>query len=98
MVGERFRTRHPGHTDIPNELAETQHLELQGSAVDLRLVNPGFVATQLTAKNNFKMPTMLTPGQSAEQIIRGLQRNGFEIALSAAFVAWLKLARLLPYR
>jgi len=78
-------------------LAETLRLELRGSGVDLRLVNPGFVSTRLTAKNRFRMPSLLTPDQAARSIIRGLGRQGFEIAFPWGFVFWLKLARLLPY-
>ncbi len=79
-------------------LAEALRLELRGSGVDMRLINPGFVDTRLTAKNEFHMPSMLTPEEAAQRIIRGLQGRGFEIAFPRGFVAWLKLARLLPYR
>lgn len=79
-------------------LAETLRLELRDTGVDLRLVNPGFVATRLTAKNDFRMPSMLTSEQAAQRIIRGLQTRGFEIAFPRGFIVWLKLARLLPYR
>lgn len=79
-------------------LAESLRLELRGSGVDLRLINPGFVDTRLTVKNDFHMPSMLTPEEAARRIIRGLQGRSFEIAFPRGFVAWMKLARLLPYR
>jgi NAD(P)-dependent dehydrogenase (short-subunit alcohol dehydrogenase family) len=79
-------------------LAETLRLELGASGVDVRLVNPGFVDTRLTAQNAFHMPSLLTPEQAARHIIRGLRGRSFEIAFPRGFVAWLKLARLLPYR
>jgi short-subunit dehydrogenase len=79
-------------------LAETLRLELQGSGVDVRLVNPGFVATRLTDKNRFSMPAIRTPAQAATAIIKGLQGRGFEVVFPWRFVFWLKLARLLPYR
>jgi len=79
-------------------LAETLRLELGDSGVDIRLVNPGFVSTRLTAKNDFHMPSLLTPEQAALHIVRGLQGKSFEIAFPRGFVAWLKLTRLLPYR
>jgi len=78
-------------------LAEILRLELADSGVDIRLVNPGFVSTRLTAKNDFKMPDLLTPDQAAARILRGLQGRAFEIAFPRGFVAWLKTARLLPY-
>lgn len=79
-------------------LAETLRLEMRDTGVDIRLVNPGFVATRLTAKNDFYMPSLLTSEQAAQRIIRGLQGRRFEIAFPLGFVVWLKLARLLPYR
>jgi short-subunit dehydrogenase len=42
-------------------LAEALRQELRRSGVDLCLVNPGFVATRLTAQNRFVMHTILTP-------------------------------------
>ena len=79
-------------------LAETLRLETLGSGVEIRLVNPGFVETRLTAKNDFPMPAMLTAREAARRIIRALPGKSFEIAFPSVFVAWLKLARLLPYR
>ncbi|MCG6867623.1 MAG: SDR family NAD(P)-dependent oxidoreductase [Gammaproteobacteria bacterium] len=79
-------------------LAEILRTEFSGSGVDIRLVNPGFVSTRLTAKNDFSMPAIMTPEQAASRIIRGLQGTGFEIAFPRRFVAWLKIARVLPYR
>jgi len=79
-------------------LAETLRLELRGSGVDLRLVNPGFVATRLTAQNRFAMPSILTPEDAARRILAGLKGSGFEIAFPFGFATWMKLLRLLPYR
>jgi NAD(P)-dependent dehydrogenase (short-subunit alcohol dehydrogenase family) len=78
-------------------LAETLRLELRGTGVDLRLVNPGFVATRLTAQNRFAMPALLTPEQAARAILGGLDGRRFEIAFPWAFVAWMRLLRHLPY-
>jgi len=79
-------------------LAETLRVELDGSGVDIRLINPGFVATRLTAKNDFDMPAIMTPEQAAKHIVHGLNGSAFEIAFPRRFVAWLKFGRLLPYR
>lgn len=79
-------------------LAETLRVELDGSGIDIRLINPGFVSTRLTAKNDFDMPAIMTPQQAAKRIVRGLNGRAFEIAFPWRFVAWLKLGRVLPYR
>lgn len=78
-------------------LAESLHLELKARGVLLRVVNPGFVRSPLTAKNAFKMPFLLEPEEAAQAIMRDLPRRNFEIAFPKRFVYLLKVLRLLPY-
>jgi short-subunit dehydrogenase len=61
------------------------------------VINPGFVATPLTAANEFAMPALLTPEQAARQILRGWARGRFDIHFPKRFTRWLKLLRLLPH-
>ncbi len=79
-------------------LAECLQPELARAGVDVSVINPGFVATPMTAQNNFPMPFLMRPQDAARATIRGLKRKRFEIAYPWAFVTILKLARLLPYR
>jgi short-subunit dehydrogenase len=62
------------------------------------VINPGFVATPMTAANDFEMPFLMGPEEAARRAIAGLKRGQFEIAFPRRFVLILKLARLLPYR
>jgi len=79
-------------------LCETLHTELTGTGVLLRVINPGFVKTRLTDKNDFEMPYLLTPEQAANFMYRDLcKSNDFEIAFPPPFVRQLKLTRILPY-
>jgi len=61
-------------------------------------VQPGFVDTPLTAKNDFRMPALITPAQAAEAMLEGWRRGDFEIHFPRRFTFWMKLMRLLPYR
>ncbi len=79
-------------------LAESMCLELEGSGVSVRVINPGFVRTALTDKNRFPMPFLLDADEAARRIHRGLSRGGFEIAFPRRFVVIMKLLRSLPYR
>jgi len=81
-----------------SHFAETLHLELAPRGISVFLVNPGFVATPMTARNDFRMPALISPQEAAAEIIAGLARSGFEIHFPRRFTAWLKLLRLLPYR
>ena len=78
-------------------LAETLYLDLHPAGIGVSVVNPGFVATPLTAGNAFDMPALLTPNQAAGHILRGWARGSFEIHFPKRFTLWLKLLRLLPH-
>jgi hypothetical protein len=56
------------------------------------------VATGLTAQNQFEMPALITPEQSAQAILRGWARGRFEIHFPRRFTLAMKLLRLLPFR
>jgi short-subunit dehydrogenase len=79
-------------------LAEVSYLELRSKAIAVSVVQPGFVQTRLTEKNDFTMPAIITPEAAASATLRGLARGQFEIHYPRRFTWWLKLLRLLPYR
>jgi NAD(P)-dependent dehydrogenase (short-subunit alcohol dehydrogenase family) len=78
-------------------LAETLYLDLQPQGIGVSLINPGFVATPLTAQNEFKMPALITPEEAAKEILRGWRRGEFEIHFPKRFTRWMKALRHLPY-
>lgn len=78
--------------------AETLWLDLAPRGVGVRVINPGFVATPLTAQNDFAMPALITPQQAADEILRGFATDAFEIHFPKRFTRLLKLLRLLPHR
>lgn len=77
-------------------LAHSLRAELP-KTIDVKVINPGFVKTGLTEKNNFEMPMMITPEKAATFIADGLLRNNFEIHFPKKFTFFLKLIQLLPY-
>jgi NAD(P)-dependent dehydrogenase (short-subunit alcohol dehydrogenase family) len=79
-------------------LAETLFLDLRPHGIGVSVVAPGFVATGLTAGNDFPMPALLTPGQAAAELVRGWERGEFLIHFPRRFTRLLQLLRLLPYR
>jgi NAD(P)-dependent dehydrogenase (short-subunit alcohol dehydrogenase family) len=78
--------------------AETLHLDLAPKGISVFLICPGFVATPLTAKNEFRMPALITAEQAGRHIRQGLERGGFEIHFPKRFTLAMKLLRVLPYR
>jgi short-subunit dehydrogenase len=77
--------------------AETLYLDLAPRGLSVFLINPGFVATPMTAANDFAMPALISPQQAAAEIIAGFARGAFEIHFPRRFTGWLKLLRVLPY-
>jgi short-subunit dehydrogenase len=78
-------------------LSEALRLELAPHNVTVSVINPGFVDTPMTRRNDFAMPFLISSQDAANRIYAGLCRGGFEIAFPWQLVAILKLARILPY-
>jgi short-subunit dehydrogenase len=78
-------------------MAEALRPELSALGIKLQVVNPGFVRTPLTDRNEFPMPFLIEPEDAAAAIERGLAGGRFEIAFPRHFVLMMKLLRLLPY-
>jgi NAD(P)-dependent dehydrogenase (short-subunit alcohol dehydrogenase family) len=79
-------------------LAETLYLDLHDRGLGVSIINPGYVATPLTAQNDYPMPALMTADAAAVRILRGWARGDFEIHFPRRFTLWLKLLRMLPYR
>ena len=77
---------------------EAMYIPLKKEGVLLRIINPGFVTTQLTAKNTFKMPAEITSTEAAGRIVKALASESFEITFPKLFTYILKILRILPYR
>lgn len=79
-------------------LAETLYLDLRDHRIGVSLICPGFVATPLTASNEFEMPALISPEQAAHEILQGWAQGGFEIHFPRRFTLAMKLLRLMPFR
>ena len=71
-------------------LAQTLYLDLHPLGIGASVINPGFVETPLTSKNEFTMPALITPEQAAQEILRGWEAGEFEIHFPKRFTLWLK--------
>ena len=79
-------------------MCEALHLECARKGVDLRLVDPGFVRTPLTDRNEFPMPFLMEADDAAERLFRGLtEGRSFEIVFPRRLAWILKFLRQLPY-
>lgn len=78
-------------------LAEGLFLDLRKSGIGVYLVNPGFVDTPLTQRNEFAMPALMAVDKAARRTLEGIAEGRFEIHYPRRFTYWMKLLRVLPY-
>ncbi len=78
-------------------LAEALRVELAPHGVIVQVVNPGFVDTPLTRKNEFKMPFLMPLEAAIRRMARVLETDRFEVTFPRRFTWQLKLLRCLPY-
>lgn len=75
-----------------NYFMQSLRADLSKVALDLSLVRPGFIATNLVAQNDFAMPFMMTPEVAAARIIKKLSARkffiDFPLRLSWPLRAW----------
>ena len=77
--------------------ADSLRLDIADSGISVHLIEPGFVDTPLTQKNDFAMPFLVTVEQAAERIFNGLQAGKSRIRFPRRLSYMLKLLSLLPY-
>jgi NAD(P)-dependent dehydrogenase (short-subunit alcohol dehydrogenase family) len=78
-------------------LAESLYLDLSPHGIGVYLVNPGFVDTPLTQKNDFKMPALIPVDEAARLTLEGIEEGEFEIHFPKRFTHLMRLLRTLPY-
>ena len=65
--------------------------------IRIQVVNPGFVRTPLTDRNDFPMPFLMEREEAASHVCDGFERGGFEIAFPKRLAWILKALNMLPY-
>ena len=77
-------------------LAECMYADLRGTGVDVQVSNPGFIKTQLTDKNDFNMPFIMTPEDAAEHMFRHMNSNRFKQSFPTVFSWVFRGCQFLP--
>ena len=77
-------------------LAESLYADLRRTDITVQVVNPGFIRTRLTAKNDFAMPFILSPEAAARRMFRHMSGRRFHCAFPLAFSLMFRLGRFLP--
>jgi short-subunit dehydrogenase len=75
---------------------EAARIELAPYRVGVTIVNPGFVVTEMTAKNRFSMPFLMKADKAARIIADGLERGKRVIEFPRPMSLLTRTMRLLP--
>ncbi|WP_299779612.1 SDR family NAD(P)-dependent oxidoreductase [uncultured Roseobacter sp.] len=77
-------------------LAECMYADLRQTGVQVQVANPGFIKTQLTDKNDFKMPFLMTPEEAAEYMFKHMNSDRFKLSFPRLFSLVFRGSQLLP--
>ena len=77
-------------------MCETLYLQGKDKGIKVQIIVPGYIKTRMTEKSPFPLPHIMTADDAAEQTVRGLKSNRFQIKMPKWFVLKFQLARLLP--
>ncbi len=77
-------------------LAETMKSDLKSTSVEVQLVNPGFIRTRLTDKNNFSMPFIMSPEDAARVMCEHMNSRKFKRSVPTLFSWLFRASQLMP--
>lgn len=77
-------------------LAECMYADLRKTGVQVQVVNPGFIKTQLTEKNDFKMPFLMEADQAASEVMEHMNTDGFKKSFPWAFSLFFRISQFFP--
>lgn len=77
-------------------LAECMYADLRKTGVQVQVVNPGFIKTQLTEKNDFRMPFIMDPDEAARQVIEHMGTDSFKKSFPWLFSLVFRASQFLP--
>ncbi|PWG16309.1 SDR family NAD(P)-dependent oxidoreductase [Salibaculum griseiflavum] len=77
-------------------LAECMYADLRRTGVDVQVVNPGFIRTRLTDKNDFHMPFLMEPEAAGQEMFEHMQTDNFKRSFPTVFSWLFRLSQFLP--
>ena len=99
LTGFRGLPRSIGYTAskaATMSLAECMYADLRTTGVKVQIVNPGFIKTQLTAKNDFNMPFIMEAEAAAHEIFDHMNDTVFKKSFPRLFSLLFRGSQFLP--
>ena len=78
-------------------LAESLRFDFDSMNIGIQVVNPGFIDTPLTEKNEFAMPALMPVKKASRRMADGIASHAFEITFPRRFTWMIKMINHLPY-
>jgi short-subunit dehydrogenase len=99
LTGFRGLPRSIGYTAskaATMSLAECMYADLRHADVDVQVVNPGFIRTQMTDKNDFNMPFIMTPEEAADVMFDHMKTKRFKKSFPLLFSLLFRVSQFFP--
>lgn len=77
-------------------LAESMQADLRGGPVQVQLINPGFIKTRLTEKNDFNMPFIMDADKAAHEFFEHMNDNAFKKSFPLVFSWLFRVSQFMP--
>jgi len=77
-------------------LAESMQADLRNAPIKVQLVNPGFIKTRLTDKNDFNMPFIMSAEDAAREVFEHMTTDGFKKSFPMLFSWVFRLSQFMP--
>ena len=77
-------------------LAESMQADLRTSPIEVQLINPGFIKTRLTDKNDFTMPFIMSAEDAAKEVFEHMNTDNFKKSFPMLFSWVFRLSQFMP--
>lgn len=77
-------------------LAESMQADLHKTDIRVQLINPGFIKTRLTEKNDFAMPFIMEPEVAAQEFFEHMNTESFKRSFPLVFSWVFRLSQFMP--
>jgi short-subunit dehydrogenase len=79
-----------------NAYAEGLHYQLKPHGITVMTIMPGFIDSEMTRKNRFKMPFLLKTNEGVARIVHAIERKKIRYAFPFRFYLMIRIVLLFP--
>lgn len=79
-----------------NAYAEGLHYQLKPHGISVMTIMPGFIDSEMTQKNRFKMPFFMSTEKGIKRITRAIERKKVKYAFPFRFYLMIRIVSLFP--